>query len=152
MSPIELKLKLNVSKKKRPSWVNHEHNMLFTFLKELREHERRTKEQKPLRDTNLWTLMSVKLKENNIIRTPHACKLYWSRYGRDKAQFDERVDPKSTTLATSLQKSVKQNQVSQLECKSQRVSNNTKIVLDKISEGENQCEKQHVRSFLIRTI
>ena len=90
-------------KGKNPAWEEEDGDKLHELLKNQRADERASK-KKPLRDVKLWSLMSARLeKYYNIERSSASCKAYWSRYGRRRSQFDERVKPNPDMLATSLQ-------------------------------------------------
>jgi hypothetical protein len=78
------------AKPRNGPWVDEEHHAITTLVQERRQQEQ-SFDMKPLRDMNLWNLISEQLAQHyGIMRGGTACKNYWNRFGRVRSGFEER--------------------------------------------------------------
>ncbi|KAK0129630.1 hypothetical protein ONS96_000194 [Cadophora gregata f. sp. sojae] len=101
----------NITSKKGAKWVQYEHDALYFLVVQQRNKEvTGDLNIKPLMDMNLFSVMAEQLQSFNIFRTEGAARNYWNRYGREKAQWDERIDTwEGRNLVTCSQESKANN-------------------------------------------
>jgi hypothetical protein len=74
-------------------WEEREHQKLFELLKARRQHEISIQDANPLRDIQLWKLISGELLSFGINRTHNECARYWRHEGRELYNFHEDQYP-----------------------------------------------------------
>ena len=93
-----------ISSAGRGGWSDFEADSLYREMVALKQ-ERIDAGEMELYDTKLFDALTIRLRRHDVSRTASACKNYWSRYGRDRYQVDER-DParvRNQSLSTSQQ-------------------------------------------------
>jgi hypothetical protein len=74
-------------------WEEREHQKLFELLKARRKHEISIQDANPLRDIQLWKLISGELLSFGINKTYNECAQYWRHEGRALYNFHEDQYP-----------------------------------------------------------
>jgi hypothetical protein len=90
------------SKKSKPrqstssrAWSDEEYADLYLCIYEFREDEKRRNVAKKdwAKDTRFWSAISTEMATEGHARSAVACKMNWSRVGRERYQYEERADP-----------------------------------------------------------